>query len=193
MLRTSLLRQTLLIASAFLALQPFVASSQVHAQRPAAGVTVLTNATVIDATGAPPRSNVSVVIEGNRIARIDPGPYRPDAATSARIIDLEGAYVLPGLWNNHSHPSDLLPDPKNILSYEALLPAAIRAGRNTMDALRRGFTGLRVTGERHFIDVAWRDAFEAGVFVGHGSFPRAIPSPPPAATAGGSSGRSRCR
>lgn len=35
-----------------------------------------------------------------------------------------------------------------------------------MDALRRGFTGLRVVGERDYIDLAWREAFEAGVFVG---------------------------
>ncbi len=35
-----------------------------------------------------------------------------------------------------------------------------------MDALKRGFTSLRMTGERDYIDVAWRDAFNAGVFVG---------------------------
>jgi len=183
MTRTRPLLVTLRVALVSgLSLSSVLVGGQARAQGPSDRVTVLTNASVIDATGAPLRSNVSVVIDGNRIVGIDAGPYRPSPATAAaRVIDLEGAYVLPGLWNNHSHPSDLLPDPKNILSYEALLPAAIRAGRNTMDALRRGFTGLRVTGERHFIDVAWRDAFEAGVFVG----PRIIPSGNPIAATGG--------
>jgi imidazolonepropionase-like amidohydrolase len=98
-----------------------------------------------------------------------------------RVIDLEGGYVLPGLWNNHSHLADLLPDPKNILVNELVLPAAIRAGRNAMDALRRGFTSLRITGERDYIDVAWREAFDTGVFVG----PRIIASGNPIAATGG--------
>ena len=134
--------------------------------------TILTNATVIDATGAPPRVDATVVIRGNRIVEIRAGRYQGPEGDGVRVFDLEGGYILPGLWNNHSHLSDLLPDPHNILVGEPILPAAIRAGRNAMDALRSGFTSLRMTGERDYIDVAWRDAFDAGVFVG----PRIIAS-----------------
>jgi len=77
--------------------------------------------------------------------------------------------------------SDLLPDPEHILPYEPLLPAAIRAGRNAMDGLRRGFTSIRLVGERNYIDVAWKAAFDAGVFVG----PRIIASGHPIAATGG--------
>jgi len=35
-----------------------------------------------------------------------------------------------------------------------------------MDALRHGITGIRLLGDRDFIDVAWKRAFDAGVFVG---------------------------
>jgi imidazolonepropionase-like amidohydrolase len=66
----------------------------------------------------------------------------------------------------HVHLSDLLPDVHDMLGHEPTLPAAIRAGRNAMDALKRGFTGLRIVGERDYIDIAWREAFNAGVFVG---------------------------
>ena len=131
--------------------------------------TVLTNATVIDATGGPALPDTTVIIEGGRIVAIEPGDYSERAgldAANVRVFDLDGGYVLPGLWNNHTHLSDLLPDPKNVLAYEPVVPAVIRAGRNAMDALRRGFTGLRMTGERDSIDVGWRDAFNAGVFVG---------------------------
>ena len=135
--------------------------------------TVLINGTVIDATGQPPIENATVIIQGNRISEILRTPYtgsRTDENT--RVLDLEGGYVLPGLWNNHSHLADLLPDPKGMLDNEPLLRATIRAGRNAMDALKGGFTSLRMTGERDFVDVAWKQAFDAGVFVG----PRIVPS-----------------
>ena len=133
----------------------------------AAQTTVLSNATVIDATGAPPIEDAAVVIEGNRIAAIHtPSASAPDPGYDARVIDLGGAYVLPGLWNNHSHLGDLHPDSKGLLPDEPLLRAMIRAGRNAMDALKAGFTTLRITGERDFMDVAWKKAFDDGVFVG---------------------------
>ena len=143
-------------------------------------MTVLTNGTVIDATGSPPQQGATVVIEGNRIAAIygqeDP---QPEYDEGVRVLDLQGGYVLPGLWNNHSHMGDLLPDPKNLLEDEPLLRASIRAGRNAMDALKAGFTTLRITGERDYVDVAWKEAFDAGVFVG----PRIIPSGNPISSA----------
>ena len=87
----------------------------------AAQTTVLTSATVIDATGAPPIEDAAVVIEGNRIAAIHtPSASAPDPGDEARVIDLGGAYILPGLWNNHSHLGDLLPDPKGLLRDEPL-------------------------------------------------------------------------
>jgi len=129
--------------------------------------TVLTNCNVIDCTGNPMMKDMTVVITGNRITEVSKGVYRGDKNNpNVRIFDLNGGYVLPGLWNMHSHLSDLLPDVNDILGTEPVLPAAIRAGRDAMDALRRGFTALRMVGERDYIDVAWRNAFDAGVFVG---------------------------
>ena len=129
--------------------------------------TILTNCNVIDCTGAPLKQDMTVVITGNRITEIRKGVYEGDANSSdTRVFDLDGAYALPGFWNMHSHITDLLPDVNDMLGTEPLLPAAIRGGRNAMDGLRRGFTALRMVGDRDYIDVAWRDAFDAGVFVG---------------------------
>jgi len=128
---------------------------------------VLTNCNVIDCTGKPMMEDMTVVIAGNRISEVRKGVYRgDDSSPTVRVLDLNGGYVLPGLWNMHCHLSDLLPDVNDMLGTEPVLPAAIRAGRNAMDALRRGFTALRMVGERDYIDIAWRDAFDAGVFVG---------------------------
>jgi imidazolonepropionase-like amidohydrolase len=111
--------------------------------------------------------DMTVIIAGNTIEEIKQGMYHPTPGEKdVRVFNLKGAYVLPGLWNMHVHLSDLLPDVHDMLGHEPTLPAAIRAGRNAMDALRRGFTGLRIVGERDYIDIAWRDAFNAGIFEG---------------------------
>lgn len=138
-----------------------------YAQNKSAKKTILTNCAVIDCTGNSPKEDMTVVITGNTITEIMQGMYRPASGEkNVRVFDLRGAYVLPGLWNMHVHLSDLLPDVNDRLVTEGTLPAAIRAGRNAMDALKRGFTGLRMVGERDYADIAWRDAFDAGVFVG---------------------------
>lgn len=129
--------------------------------------TVLTNCTVIDGTGKEPLKNASVVIVGNTITDILEGRYRPSAREeNTRILDLENGYVLPGLWNVHMHLSALLPDPNHLQDNEPLPSAVIRAGLNAMDGLRSGFTSVRTVGEREYLDVAWRDAFKGGYFLG---------------------------
>jgi imidazolonepropionase-like amidohydrolase len=142
--------------------------------------TVLSNCNVIDATGSPPLENASVVIVGNRISAVVSGDdAKAFIKDGVRVVDLGGGWVLPGLWNNHTHLGDLLPDPKNLLEDEPLWRASARAGRNAMDALRSGFTTLRGTGDRDYLDVAWMRVFDDGVFVG----PRIIPSGNPISSA----------
>jgi imidazolonepropionase-like amidohydrolase len=130
-------------------------------------MTVLSNGHLIDCTGKPLLENVTMTIEGNKIKDIKTGGFQKSSGDmNVRVFDLGGGYILPGLWNMHVHLSDLLPDVNDMLGTEATLPAAIRSGRNAMDALQRGFTGLRMVGERDYADIAWRDAFDAGIFVG---------------------------
>ena len=125
--------------------------------------TILTNCTVIDGTGRAPQEGMSVVIDDDKITGLHTGSA--DEA-GARVLDMEGGYVLPGLWEVHTHLGDLIPDPHNLLETEPIGDYTIRAGRNAMDALRAGITGIRVVGESSFVDVAWKRAFGAGVMVG---------------------------
>ena len=93
--------------------------------------------------------DMTVVIADDTITEIRRGMYRQSSGeNNVRVFDLKGGFVLPGLWNMHAHISDLHPDVHGILAREPVLPAAIRAGRNAMDALKRGFTGIRMVGER---------------------------------------------
>jgi imidazolonepropionase-like amidohydrolase len=128
--------------------------------------TILTHCTVIDCTGNPPMKDMSIVVENDRIVGLDAGEYRSAAGDAERVVDLEGGYVLPGLWDVHAHLGDLIPDPKCLLETESPIDYAIRVGRNAMDALRAGFTGIRIVGEDHYADFAWKRAFDAKIFVG---------------------------
>jgi hypothetical protein len=73
---------------------------------------ILRGVTMIDGTGSPAVGPVDIVIEGNRIARIQNVGYpgvpiderrRPAAREGDRVMDLEGMYVLPGFFDMHAH------------------------------------------------------------------------------------------
>src|SRR5262245_29325975 len=63
---------------------------------------VLVGVTVFDGTGGAARPNQSVLIEGERIAAIFARGSRPSPA-GARIYDLTGRYLIPGLIDTHVH------------------------------------------------------------------------------------------
>ena len=47
-------------------------------------------------------------------------------------IDLNGKYILPGLWDVHTHIGDLIPDPDNLLETETL-PEYIKTNVKSKD------------------------------------------------------------
>ena len=145
--------------------------------------TVLTNCNVIDCTGSPVMENMTVTLSGNMIESIKEGRYQQSRQdNNVRVIDLEGAYVLPGFWNMHVHMASTFPGNPN-LSGESLPSAVIRAGLNAMNGLRNGFTAIRTAGEndsmfdpvkgnvlpgfeQDYFDTSWRDVFDYGFYMG---------------------------
>jgi len=115
---------------------------------------------LIDATSPEVRRDQHILVEGGTIAYVGSG--RPPAAD--QTLDLNGAYVLPGLWDVHTHlrnttwngPSLPLDAPDAIYSY----------GWCAMEALQVGVTAMRVVGIPYWADVAWRESFHRGEYPG---------------------------
>ncbi len=123
--------------------------------------TLLTNATLIDCVNPGPAANASVAIGNDgRIADIAIDGRKLDAG-DAQLIDVKGAYLLPGLWDVHIHPDYLT------LADAPLAEQVALFGHRLMSALTEsGITGFRCAGTHSFMDVAWKRAFDAGQYVG---------------------------
>ena len=63
----------------------------------------LVNGHVLDVRTGGIEANATIVLRDGKIASIGPGP----APAGAEVIDLEGRYVLPGLFDAHTHLDDL--------------------------------------------------------------------------------------
>ena len=72
------------------------------AQQTGSHFVVITHVTVIDMTGAPPHTNMTVVIQGDRIKEIGSSDHLRIPRLS-QIIDGQGLFVIPGLWDMHVH------------------------------------------------------------------------------------------
>src|SRR5690348_14706557 len=64
---------------------------------------ILSHANLIDCVEPKVRSDTAVLIEDGRIRAILPSA-EAGAIGDAQMIDLNGGYLMPGLWDVHIHP-----------------------------------------------------------------------------------------
>ena len=65
-------------------------------------ILAISDVTVIDATGAPAKPNMTVIITGDRITEIAK-TEKVAIPKHAQVIDGKGKFLIPGLWDMHVH------------------------------------------------------------------------------------------
>jgi imidazolonepropionase-like amidohydrolase len=124
--------------------------------------TILIPELIIDTVEGRSLRERAVVVEGERIVEVIGVDQVPEGP---RTILFEGWTLLPGLMDMHSHLIGLQDTGQGYASLVTRSGAqeAMTGVKNARDTLRAGFTTVRDIGTfRAFVDVALRDAIEAG-------------------------------
>ncbi len=132
--------------------------SPAPAQQNSATVLVKAGSLVDVASGAVKKGQ-EILIENGVIKDVGPSLVVP---AGTRIVDLSQRTVLPGLIDVHTHitsqPEDYYADRFRRSPIDVAVTAHVYA-RRTLEA---GFTTLRVVGSPEYVDVALRNAIDAG-------------------------------
>ena len=121
---------------------------------------VLSGVNVIDSLSPNPIENASVTVENRRIVEVLDDSKSPHTR-DAHVLELDGTYLLPGLWDVHVHPEYPLPPgitvAQQTADFGAQLSRALTGG---------GVTSVRCGGAANYMDVAWKRVFDSGRIAG---------------------------
>jgi len=128
----------------------------------------LVNARLVDGTGAEPVENATIIIEGDRISKVGRGIGNPE---EARVIDVGGMTVMPGLIDCHLHLGGfVIDDPDWKFSFLNSLPFFWDYFRNFARrrklAIENGVTTIRSAGDNYPHIIQLRDKIESGRLTG---------------------------
>lgn len=99
---------------------------------------VYRHALLIDGTGQPPKSDMAVITDGERIVAVVPDKaITPAQLAGAREVDLRGKFLLPGLIDSHQHLATPPNRPEAERRLRRDLYSGITATRDMADDLRQ--------------------------------------------------------
>nr|MBA3273542.1 amidohydrolase family protein [Chthoniobacterales bacterium] len=122
---------------------------------------------VVDTAAGVVRENQAILVEGEKVKAIGPAAeVRKALPDGARVIDLGGATIVPGLIDCHTH---ITSQPQNYyqdIFRRSPIDYAVTAHVYARRTLEAGFTTVRDVGASEFIDIALRNAINAGNVAG---------------------------
>ncbi|MEV6419863.1 amidohydrolase family protein [Streptomyces sp. NPDC051662] len=93
---------------------------------------IIKDVTVIDGTGGVPRAGMDVIIADGRFADIRPSSAGISSTPAGEpVLDGRGGYLLPGLWESHTHLRDYgvsLPEPERFAHLQDVLAGYLGEG-----------------------------------------------------------------
>lgn len=142
--------------------------------------TLIHAGTLIDGTQANPKSEMTVVIDGNTIKAIESGYREPQQGDV--VIDRRNGTVMPGFIDMHTHlTSQLGPGSYMHKFTNSAADVTLNAVNYANKTLMAGFTTVRDLGDSYNASIALRNAINAGKVVG----PRVYTAGKSLATTGG--------
>lgn len=143
---------------------PPSSQSPATAAIPASTLTAIRAGRLLDVESGRTLLNQVILVAGGKIQAVGAGVAIPDGA---KVIDLSGMTVLPGLIDCHTHLADLADAEPLMALQRSAAETAYAAIPNARVTLMAGFTTVRDVGVyRAFNDVAMRDAIAKGLIVG---------------------------
>lgn len=116
---------------------------------------------MVDTRAGTVRGPVWVVVSGDTVESV-----QSSAPAGVDVTDLGGATLLPGLIDAHTHLSSRVGVAPAARMKDPSARAAIAGVNNVRATIMAGFTTCRDVGGRERVDVALRDAINAGEIVG---------------------------
>jgi len=116
---------------------------------------LIENVTIVDTAGGPLQMNMTVVVSAGRIETIiKTAGFQHKTRQGELIVDGRGKYLIPGLWDMHTHVAGLNAKPE--WSKHVLIPLLIA----------NGITGIRDMGGDPDALESWRGDIESGQMIG---------------------------
>jgi imidazolonepropionase-like amidohydrolase len=134
----------------------------------AEATTVIHAGTLLAVPGEAPKNNQTIVLEDNRIVRIEDGFVAPASlGDDATLIDLSDKFVLPGLMDMHVHLLfEIGPNARLDALTTTTSMQAMRGALHARRTLEAGFTTVRDLGGTPEAIYALKDAIENGYVPG---------------------------